>query len=154
MPISASLNANCRGKSVTIHAFGTKRAKGAFHRTLDASSYSRKQRSCRWAAGNVCARHGQLAGEARPDAPRCVRRCAPVTSGARGVREAPERSARNVILLSADSGRAKDQELPLRTRRKPMREVVRIRNDSTHVRGGPFTYEVDLFAATNFNFAL
>ena len=77
-------------------------------------------------------RRPRLAGEARPAAPRWVRRCVPAASGARGVWEALERPARNVILLSADSGGAKDQELPPRTRRKPMRGVVWVWNDSTH----------------------
>jgi hypothetical protein len=49
-------------------------------------------------------RRPRLAGEARPAAPRWVRRCAPAASGARGVWEALERPARNVILHSADSG--------------------------------------------------
>ena len=74
----------------------------------------------------------RLAGEARPAAPRWFRWCAPAGTGARVVWEALERPARNVILLSADSGRAKDQKLPLRTRRKPMRGVAWVWNDSTH----------------------
>ena len=77
-------------------------------------------------------RRPRLAGEARPAAPRWVRRCTPAASGARGVWEALERPARNAILLSADSGGAKDRELPLRTWRKPMRGVVWVWNDSTH----------------------
>ena len=61
MPKYAFLNENFRGKSVTIHMVGTKRAMGASYRALDASQRSRKRRSCRWAAGNVCARHGTSA---------------------------------------------------------------------------------------------
>jgi hypothetical protein len=61
MPKYAFLNANFRGKSVTIHVFGTKRAIDASYRALDASQRSRKRRSCRWAAGNVRARRGASA---------------------------------------------------------------------------------------------
>ncbi len=69
---------------------------------------------------------------AAPAAPRWVGRCEPAASGARGVREALERPARNLILLSADSGRATDQELPLRTIQKPIRAVAWVWNDCTH----------------------
>jgi hypothetical protein len=62
MPKYAVLNANFCGKSVTIHVFGTKRAKDASYRALDASQRSRKKRSCRWAAGDVRARRGTSAG--------------------------------------------------------------------------------------------
>ncbi len=41
MPKSASLGANVRGESVTIHALGTRREKDAAYRTLDASQRSR-----------------------------------------------------------------------------------------------------------------
>ena len=61
MPKYAFLNANFRGKSVIIHVFGTKRAIDASYRALDASQRSRKRRSCRWAEGNVRARHGTSA---------------------------------------------------------------------------------------------
>jgi hypothetical protein len=53
-----------------------------------------------------------LAGEARPAAPRCVRRCTPAASGARGVWEALERHARNVILRRADGGGSYVREYP------------------------------------------
>jgi hypothetical protein len=42
-------------------AFGTRRAKDASYRTLDASQCNRKRRSCRRAAGNVRARRGTSA---------------------------------------------------------------------------------------------
>ena len=61
MPKYAFFNANFRGKSVTIHIFGTKRAKDASYRGLDASQRSRKRRCCRWAAGNVRACNGTSA---------------------------------------------------------------------------------------------
>jgi hypothetical protein len=61
MPKYAFLNENFRGKSVTIHVFGTKRAIDASYRALDASQRSRKRRSCRWAAGDVRARRGASA---------------------------------------------------------------------------------------------
>jgi len=57
----AFLNANLRGKSVTIHVLGTKRAIDASYQARDASQRSRKRRFCRWAAGNVRARHGTSA---------------------------------------------------------------------------------------------
>ena len=62
MPKYAFLNANFRGKSVTINVFVIKRAIDASYRALDASQRNRKRRSCRWAAGNVRARHGTSAG--------------------------------------------------------------------------------------------
>ena len=62
MPKYEFLNAKFRGKSVTIHVFGTKRAIDASYRALDASQRSRKKRSCRWAAGDVRARRGTSAG--------------------------------------------------------------------------------------------
>ena len=60
-PKYAFVNAKFRGKSVTIRVFGTERAIDASYRALDASQRSRKRRSCRWAAGNVHARHGTSA---------------------------------------------------------------------------------------------
>ena len=62
MPKYAFLNANFRGKSVTINVFVIKRAIDASYRALDASQRNRKRRSCRWAAGNVRARHATSAG--------------------------------------------------------------------------------------------
>ena len=61
MPKYAFFNANFRGKSVTIHVFGTKRAIDASYRALDASRRSRKRRTCRWAAKNIRADHGTSA---------------------------------------------------------------------------------------------
>ena len=61
MPKSASLDANFRGESVTIHAVRHQACKRCPYRTPDASQRSSKRRVCRWAAGDARARQGTSA---------------------------------------------------------------------------------------------